>query len=477
MAGRHAAPQRLLDVLGHVDGDDRRCGCHDLARLLLVEVEDACEHRRLARIELATAQRLLDEHLELLGRLPVVEVTRRPHANDPQDRVRGPVEERDERLEDLREEVERARDEPRRGLGLLNRPDLRDLLAERDVQGGGQQVGEGERDAERHRVRNVVAEQRLDEGRHRRLAEEADGQRGERDAELAGRQVAREVVEQDERGGRALAPLLRVLLEVRAADAHERELGRDEVPVEHHEHEDAEQEQDAHAAARPARSARAATSWRVVVHHATRATVAPAAASATAMMCSPCASCPWSRRPPRCSSPSASATRSPASPTNAITRPRRSTCRRCASRRTASRPARSTRRCASSPPRVGAIYELDEARGRCSPTSSSPRPCAACAPCRSTRCAVADRLEPPPEVISLSPEHVRRGARRHAHARRGRRGARRGRRPRPGRRDPHRPHTARGARGRAGPRGRARVARPRLRRRPLDPAAHRVRGR
>ena len=54
-----------------------------------------------------------------------------------------------------------------------------------------------------------VAEQRLDEVRDGRLAEEADAQRGERDPELAGRQVAREVVHDLDRGPRAALALLR----------------------------------------------------------------------------------------------------------------------------------------------------------------------------------------------------------------------------------------------------------------------------
>ena len=48
-----AAAQGGLDVLGGVDGHDRGDRRHDLARLLLVQVEDAGEHPRLARVELA----------------------------------------------------------------------------------------------------------------------------------------------------------------------------------------------------------------------------------------------------------------------------------------------------------------------------------------------------------------------------------------------------------------------------------------
>ena len=53
VAGGDAAPQRRLDRLGGIDGDHRRDRRHHLARLLLVQVEDAAEHPRLAGVERA----------------------------------------------------------------------------------------------------------------------------------------------------------------------------------------------------------------------------------------------------------------------------------------------------------------------------------------------------------------------------------------------------------------------------------------
>ena len=68
--------------------------------------------------------------------------------------VRRAVEQRDERVEDPREEVQRARHDPRAtGSALLDRVDLRDLLADRDVQRRRDQVGEREGDGERDAVR------------------------------------------------------------------------------------------------------------------------------------------------------------------------------------------------------------------------------------------------------------------------------------------------------------------------------------
>ena len=98
-------------------------------------------------------------------------------------------------------------------------------------------------------MRDALAEDVLEDRGDRGLAEEADAQRGQRDAQLAGGQVAGEVVELREHEARALDALLDLLLDPRAAHAHERELGRDEEPVQEHEDDDREQEQDGHVRA------------------------------------------------------------------------------------------------------------------------------------------------------------------------------------------------------------------------------------
>jgi hypothetical protein len=211
-----------------------------------VQVEDAGQHPRLPGVELPAAERLGDQHLELLGRAALVELVGLGDAEHPQHRVRDGVEQVDERAERLGEQLQRAGDPPRDGLGPVDREDLRDLLADRDVQRRGDDVGEPEGDGQRDGVGDAVTEDPLEDVRDRRLAEEADAQRGERDAELAGGQVARQVVELAQHEARARDTLLRLLLDPRLADAHERELGSDEEPVEQHEHEDREQEQDGH---------------------------------------------------------------------------------------------------------------------------------------------------------------------------------------------------------------------------------------
>ena len=146
-----------------------------------------------------------------------------------------------------REPVQGPRDDQDRPLGVDDRHDLRHLLAQGDVQRRGHDVGEDHRHDDGDAVGQEAAERRLEQLGDRRLAQEADAQRGQRDAELASRQVLAEVVEQQERGAHGLVRLLALqLLQPAAARAHERELGRDEEPVEQDQDEDGQQEQDAH---------------------------------------------------------------------------------------------------------------------------------------------------------------------------------------------------------------------------------------
>ena len=195
-----------------------------------------------------------------------------------------------------------------------------------------------------------------------------------------------------------------------------------------------------------------------------------------------CGSSPWCRRPPRCCSPSASATTSSPSPTSATTPPEA---------RELPQVTRDVIGPGLAPAEIDrAVRELTERGGRS--TSSTRRRCGAlrpdlivtqalCAVCAVSYddvSAVAERLDPVPEVISLDPHtlgEVLGDVRTLAQAT-----GLQGRRRRPRRRTPR----ARIDRvrlavrdARAGPRRRARVAGPDLRRGPLDAAADRVRRR
>jgi hypothetical protein len=167
------------------------------------------------------------------------------HADQAQQRVRGAVEDDDEGVEDPGEEMQRPGHDDGDALRLLDGVDLRDLLADRDVQRRREQVREHERYGEGDVVRDALAERVLEQRRHGRLAEEADAQRGEGDAELAGRQVARQVVRDadGERGGAAAR--LGLLHQIGAPRADVGELRGHEEPVEQHEHQDREEQQRA----------------------------------------------------------------------------------------------------------------------------------------------------------------------------------------------------------------------------------------
>ena len=73
VAARDTAAERVLDGVGGVDRDHGRDRRHHLASLLLVEVEDAAEHPRLALLESALLAAAVDQHPQLLGRCLVVE--------------------------------------------------------------------------------------------------------------------------------------------------------------------------------------------------------------------------------------------------------------------------------------------------------------------------------------------------------------------------------------------------------------------
>jgi hypothetical protein len=113
--------------------------------------------------------------------------------------------------------LERARHQDRDPVRVDDRVDLRDLLADGHVRGGDQDVGDRHRDRDRGAVGEVLAQPRLEQLGHRGLAQEADAQRGERDPELARREVLVEVVMQVQRAARAGMAVVGHLLQCRAA--------------------------------------------------------------------------------------------------------------------------------------------------------------------------------------------------------------------------------------------------------------------
>ena len=120
------------------------------------------------------------------------------------------------------------RDPERRPLGVPERGALRHELAEDDVEEAEDRVGEEDRERRRHPLVELV--------RQRRLAQRADAERGERDAELHRRDEAARVAGDPQDVARAAVPLVLQLDDPRATR-------RDEAVLRGHE-ERVEQDQD-----------------------------------------------------------------------------------------------------------------------------------------------------------------------------------------------------------------------------------------
>ena len=233
-----AALQRGLDVLGDVDRDDGRDRRHHLAGLLLVEVEDPAEHAGLARIQVPALHRLADDELQLLGVLGLLGDGVGIDAQHVQDPVGDEGQRRDEGREEQPAEAQRTGDHAHQPVGVLDRVDLRHELADGDVRARDQQVGEDDRYDDGH-----PAEDRLEQVRNHGLAHGTDTDRGERDADLAGRDVLVDVVDLLEREGGAAEALLPRGLELRPPSADQRVLRDHEERVEQDQDEDRDEEQ------------------------------------------------------------------------------------------------------------------------------------------------------------------------------------------------------------------------------------------
>ena len=107
---------------------------------------------------------------------------------------------------------------------MPERDALRHELADHDVEVGDDEQGKD--DGERRR------DHRLEQVREQRLAHGADRQRGDRDAELHGRDEARRVARDPEDGSRPLVPLPLELADARPARGDEPVLSCHEERVE-----------------------------------------------------------------------------------------------------------------------------------------------------------------------------------------------------------------------------------------------------
>jgi hypothetical protein len=168
--------------------DDLGTRAHDVARLLLVEVEDAGEHRRIGLVELAALGRLGHQEAQLVRRVHVLELRHRLDLHHAQQDVRRSVQDPDRRIADAREQHERTRDELADRFRLRERNALRRELPEHDVQEGDDEERRGDGGGRVHRGGGRGDSDRLealvDQRRERRLTDPAEGQRREGDPEL-----------------------------------------------------------------------------------------------------------------------------------------------------------------------------------------------------------------------------------------------------------------------------------------------------
>jgi hypothetical protein len=237
VAGADAAPQPGLDRVVAVHRHERGSRRHHLARLLLVQVEHALEHVRLVGVQLAVALAAPDQHAQLLcGRRLAVAFDLDPQ-NPADHEVGGVVQRPDHGMQPDAEPLQRPGAPARDRLGVRDRRHLRRLLADDHVRRRHQQVGERHRDRNGKAVAHDAAEQRLQQRRDSRLAEEAEPDRRERDADLRRRQVTVDVIHLVQRHHRGAGAVLGGLLHACAASAHQRELRGHEETVQKDQHD------------------------------------------------------------------------------------------------------------------------------------------------------------------------------------------------------------------------------------------------
>ena len=232
--------ERLLG--GHVglDRDHLRPRDHHLVHLLVGEVEDLVEHLALPVLDLAGLARDVQQHLQLGLGVHLVLRARRLKADPAQHGGRHVLEKPDERREEHEEAPHGRRDGQRGPLRVAERDALRHELADHDVQRRDHDEGDHDRqDRREHRVEQLG---------QNRLAEGADAEARERDAELHRGDEAWRARDDLEHVARAPVALLLELDDLRAPRRHEAVLGRDEEPVQQHQPDEGEQlEEDRHA--------------------------------------------------------------------------------------------------------------------------------------------------------------------------------------------------------------------------------------
>ncbi len=253
VAGVNGQPPQVVAGRVHMQPHHLRAGDHRVAGAQLTKLECALQQRRFGLVQRPLARGLGDDVLELLGRHAALELVDRFDADHPQQTVGGAVEQPDDRPREAHVQLGAAREHQRAALGLRDREVFGTELAEHHLRARGDDEAGADRDGACDGVRQPhQLEQRRERGPEGRLGDEADDQRGDRDAQLRARQHERQPPGHRDGAGGTRVTLLGDLFEPFSPDGDERELGRDEVAVGEDQGDDGGQpESDVHLRPRP----------------------------------------------------------------------------------------------------------------------------------------------------------------------------------------------------------------------------------
>ena len=210
----------------HLDRDRGDLGPrhHHVRRVLVAEDEDLVDHLLLFVLDLALLARARQQHAQLgLGERIALRAGRL-EPEHVQHAVGRLAQHPHERREQREERAHRRRDPERRALGVPERDALRHELADHDVRERQDQVREQHGEDRRHPL--------VERMRERLLAEGADAERGERDAELHRGDELRRIGRDAQHGAGPPVALVVQLDDPRPAGRDERVLRRHEEGVE-----------------------------------------------------------------------------------------------------------------------------------------------------------------------------------------------------------------------------------------------------
>ena len=234
---RHVLFQRILKVDAHQIGSRG----HDGLGVLVAQVEDVVNELVLLGVDETAFRGLVDEQLDLVARVHLALVGR-VMAGQAHHTVGDAVEQDHDGVGDLVERHKRASREQRIALGGEDGERLGDQLAHHHVQRGHDEIADGHgHHADQGLGQVQHLEQRADESGERGLAQPAQCQRRQRDAQLTGGQVLVDVLGNVHGAFRTLLALLDGQLELGFSNAHQSEFGDNEKRVHGQEQNDKNQ--------------------------------------------------------------------------------------------------------------------------------------------------------------------------------------------------------------------------------------------